>query len=349
MQRIAALESQTARPDFWDDPRLAQATNQELTLLKDQVGRWQRVEQEIGELQELDALAEGDPGLAADIERQSQEASRRLDRMEFDLLLGGKYDMHNAIVEFSAGAGGIEAQDWAEMLLRMYLRWGQTHGFETELVDQQPGEEAGIKSATMIVRGSFAYGYLSAERGTHRLVRLSPFDSARRRHTSFALVQVMPEVQQDLEIQIDLSEVRVDTYRSTGAGGQHVNKTDSAVRLTHLPTGIVVTCQNERSQLQNREVALTILRSRLLERRIQEQEAESARLRGQYVAADFGSQIRNYVLHPYTLVKDLRSGYETSNVQAVLNGELDAFMEAFLRWQVGRTTDTAPAVANEIA
>jgi peptide chain release factor 2 len=191
------------------------------------------------------------------------------------------------------------------------------------------------------VRGPYAYGYLSAERGTHRLVRLSPFDSARRRHTSFALVQVMPEVQQDMEVQIDLGDVRVDTYRSTGAGGQHVNKTDSAVRLTHIPTGIVVTCQNERSQLQNREVAMTILRSRLLERRIQEQEAESARLRGQFVAADFGSQIRNYVLHPYTLVKDLRSGVETSNVQAVLDGDLDAFMEGFLRWQVGRNSDAA--------
>jgi peptide chain release factor 2 len=341
MQRIRELDAQAAATDFWDEPRSAQAINQELTVLNDQVGRWKRVEQDIAELQELDALAEGDPDLAAEIDRQSQEASRRLDSMEFDLLLGGKYDTHNAIVEFSAGAGGIEAQDWAEMLLRMYLRWGQTHGFETELVDQQAGEEAGIKSATLIVRGAYAYGYLSAERGTHRLVRLSPFDSARRRHTSFALVQVMPEVQQDLEIQIDLSEVRVDTYRSTGAGGQNVNKTDSAVRLTHLPTGIVVTCQNERSQLQNREVALNILRSRLLERRIQEQEAEAARLRGQYVAADFGSQIRNYVMHPYTLVKDLRSGFETSNVQAVLNGELDACMEAFLRWHVGRNSDTA--------
>jgi peptide chain release factor 2 len=340
-QRIAELDAQAAAPGFWDDSRLAQATNQQLTVLRDQVGRWQRIEREIAELQELLSLAEGDPELTTEIDRQAQELGRRLDRMEFDLLLGGKYDANNAIVEISAGAGGIEAQDWAEMLLRMYLRWGQTHHFETELVDQQPGEEAGIKSATLMVRGPYAYGYLSAERGTHRLVRLSPFDSARRRHTSFALVQVMPEVQQDMEVQIDLGDVRVDTYRSTGAGGQHVNKTDSAVRLTHIPTGIVVTCQNERSQLQNREVAMTILRSRLLERRIEEQEAESARLRGQFVAADFGSQIRNYVLHPYTLVKDLRSGIETSNVQAVLDGDLDAFMEGFLRWQVGRNSDAA--------
>jgi peptide chain release factor 2 len=341
IRRTTELEAQVASPTFWEDPRAAQATNQELTLLREQVERWQRVASEIQELQELSSLAASDPELQADIERQSRDAGSRLDRLEFDLLLGGKYDTHNAIVELSAGAGGIEAQDWAEMLLRMYLRWAQNRNFETELVDQQPGEEAGIKSATLIVRGAFAYGYLAAERGTHRLVRLSPFDSARRRHTSFALVQVMPEVQHDLEIDVDLRDVRVDTYRSTGAGGQHVNKTDSAVRLTHLPTGIVVTCQNERSQLQNREVAMTILRSRLLERRIQEQEAEAAKIRGTFVAADFGSQIRNYVLHPYTLVKDLRSDMETSNVQAVLNGDLDAFMEAYLRWQLGRNTAAA--------
>jgi peptide chain release factor 2 len=341
LRLIAELDAQAASPTFWDEPRLAQVTNQQLTVLKEQAGRWQQVEREIAELQELLALTDGDRELTADIERQAQELARRLDSMEFDLLLGGKYDSNNAILEISAGAGGIEAQDWAEMLLRMYLRWAQNHKFETELVDQQPGEEAGIKSATVIVRGAYAYGYLSGERGTHRLVRLSPFDSARRRHTSFALVQVMPEVQQDLEVQIDPGDVRVDTYRSTGAGGQNVNKTDSAVRLTHIPTGIVVTCQNERSQLQNREVAMTILRSRLLERRLLEQEAESARLRGQFVAADFGSQIRNYVMHPYTLVKDLRTTVETSNVQAVLDGDLDAFMEAFLRWQVGRNSDAA--------
>jgi peptide chain release factor 2 len=341
LRLIAELDAQAAAPTFWDEPRQAQATNQQLTVLREQAGRWQQVEREIAELQELLALTDGDRELTADIERQAQELARRLDSMEFDLLLGGKYDSNNAILEISAGAGGIEAQDWAEMLLRMYLRWAQNHKFETELVDQQPGEEAGIKSATVIVRGAYAYGYLSGERGTHRLVRLSPFDSARRRHTSFALVQVMPEVQQDLEVQIDPGDVRVDTYRSTGAGGQNVNKTDSAVRLTHIPTGIVVTCQNERSQLQNREVAMTILRSRLLERRLLEQEAESARLRGQFVAADFGSQIRNYVMHPYTLVKDLRTTVETSNVQAVLDGDLDAFMEAFLRWQVGRNSDAA--------
>ncbi len=339
-QTIAELEAEAATPAFWDDPRGAQAVNQQLTVLREQVGRWNRVAQEIAELRELLALADDDPGLTAEIEGQAQELGERLAGLEFDLLLGGKYDANNAIIEISSGAGGIEAQDWAEMLLRMYLRWAQNHKFDTDVADEQPGEEAGIKSATLIVRGAYAYGNLTAERGTHRLVRLSPFDSAHRRHTSFALVQAMPEVQQDLEVQVDLSDLRVDTYRSTGAGGQHVNKTDSAVRITHLPTGIVVTCQNERSQLQNREVAMSILRSRLLERRLLEQEAEDARLRGQFVAADFGSQIRNYVLHPYNLVKDLRTGLETSNVQAVLDGDLDAFMVAFLRWRVGRNEES---------
>ncbi len=336
IQEIAELEANTATEHFWDDTRAAQVTTQQLNVLKEQVGRWQRVEHEIDDLRELLELADGDAEMLGQIDRQTREVARRLDRMEFDLLLGGKYDANNAIVEISSGAGGIEAQDWAEMLLRMYLRWAENRKFQAEVLDEQPGEEAGIKSATVTIRGSYAYGYLSGERGTHRLVRLSPFDSAKRRHTSFALVQVMPEVQQDLDIQIDPGDLRIDTYRSTGAGGQHVNKTDSAVRITHLPTGIVVTCQNERSQIQNREVAMTILRSRLLERRIEEQEAEDAKLRGVFVAADFGSQIRNYVLHPYNLAKDLRSGLETSNVSAVLDGDLDGFMEAYLRWHVGR-------------
>ena len=336
LRTIAELEAAAAVEGFWDDPRAAQATLQQLTALREQTERWQGVGREVAELRELLALAEGDPALSAEIDAQARDLAGRLDRMEFELLLGGKYDASNAIVEISAGAGGIEAQDWTEMLLRMYAHWAQRHKFTAEVVDEQPGEEAGLKSATLIVRGPYAYGYLAAERGTHRLVRLSPFDSAKRRHTTFALVQVMPEVQHDTDVQIDAGDLRVDTYRSTGAGGQHVNKTDSAVRITHLPTGIVVTCQNERSQIQNREVAMNILRARLLERRIEEQEAEEARLRGAFLAADFGSQIRSYVLHPYNLAKDLRTGVETSNVQAVLDGDLDAFMEAYLRWQLGQ-------------
>lgn len=309
---------------------------QSMTPLREQVDRWLGIGREIADLQELLAIIDDDHELEAQIEAQANALAERLEKMEFDLLLSGPYDANNAILEISPGAGGIDAQDWAEMLVRMYLRWAQEHRFEAEVLDDQPGEEAGIKSVTMIVRGRYAYGYLSSERGTHRLVRLSPFDSAHRRHTSFALVQVMPEVQQDIDIHIDPNDLRIDTYGSAGAGGQHVNKTDSAVRITHRPTGIVVTCQNERSQIQNREVAMSILRARLLERKLEEQAAERARLRGEVLPAEFGSQIRNYVLHPYTLVKDLRTGIETSNVQAVLDGAIDAFQEAYLRWRVGQ-------------
>lgn len=334
-RQIAELEQRAATPTFWDDPRDAQRVLQSLTALREQTERWLTLDQEIAELRELAELADGDLDLLTEVEAQASSLTLRLGKMEFDLLLNGKYDANHAMVEVTPGAGGVEAQDWAQMLVRMYLRWAQQRNFEAEMLDEQPGEEAGIKSATFMIRGRYAYGYLSAERGTHRLVRLSPFDSAHRRHTSFALVQVMPEVEQDVEVHIDPNDLRVDTYRSTGAGGQHINKTDSAVRITHLPTGIVVTCQNERSQIQNREVAMNILRARLLERRLEEQAAEQAHLRGEVQSAEFGSQIRNYVLHPYNLVKDLRSGVETSNVLAVLDGDLDAFLEAYLRWKVG--------------
>ncbi|MCL4540796.1 MAG: peptide chain release factor 2 [Chloroflexi bacterium] len=334
-RELAVLEERAASPGFWDDQREAQRTLQSMTSLREQVDRWLGIGREIADLQELFAIVDGDLDLQAQIEAQTDALAERLGKMEFDLLLGGQYDANNAILEVSPGAGGIDAQDWAEMLVRMYLRWAQEHRFETEMLDEQPGEEAGIKSVTVMIRGRYAYGYLSSERGTHRLVRLSPFDAAHRRHTSFALVQVMPEVQQDVDIHIDLNDLRIDTYGSTGAGGQHVNKTDSAVRITHRPTGIVVTCQNERSQIQNREVAMNILRARLLECKLEEQAAERAKLRGEVLPAEFGSQIRNYVLHPYTMVKDVRTGVETSNVQAVLDGAIDLFQEAYLRWRVG--------------
>jgi peptide chain release factor 2 len=246
--------------------------------------------------------------------------------------MAGEYAENGAILAVHAGAGGTESQDWAEMLLRMFMRWAEDHKYEVTLVDRSEGEEAGIKSATINVSGPYAYGRLRGERGVHRLVRLSPYDAAHRRHTSFALVEVLPEIEEeDAQIEVNPDELRVDTFRSTGAGGQHVNKTDSAVRITHLPTGIVVTCQNERSQLQNREVAMRILKSRLLERRLEEREAEQARLKGEHVEAGWGNQIRSYVLHPYNMVKDLRTGYETSNTSAVLDGDLDAFIEAYLR------------------
>ena len=294
------------------------------------------MQSEADDLRELLALAESgdDQMLLADVSSSAEALERRVHRHELDLLLGGPYADHNAIVGIHAGAGGTESQDWAEMLLRMYLRFAQRRNYKAEILDQSEGEEAGIKSATLSIEGPFAYGYLESERGVHRLVRLSPFDSAKRRHTSFALAEVMPEVEQDLEVTIDEKDLKIDTYRSTGAGGQHVNKTDSAVRITHLPTGIVVTCQNERSQIQNREVAMRILRSRLLERQIEAQEEAARQIRGEHVAAGWGNQIRSYVLHPYTMVKDHRTDHETGNTTAVLDGDLDEFIDAYLRYRI---------------
>ena len=247
-----------------------------------------------------------------------------------DLLFSGEYDNRNALLTISAGAGGTEATDWAEMLLRMYLRWAERHRFASEVLDQTEGEETGIKSVTVAIDGRFAYGFLRAERGVHRLVRISPFDSQKRRHTTFALIEVLPEVESDVEIELNWDEIRIDTYRSTGAGGQHVNKTDSAVRLTHLPTGIVAQSQNERSQTQNKETAAKILQSRLLQKAVEEREAEIRKLRGEHVEAGWGNQIRSYVLHPYQMVKDHRTEVETGNTAAVLDGDLDSFMQAEL-------------------
>jgi peptide chain release factor 2 len=246
------------------------------------------------------------------------------------LLFGGQYDQRNALLTISAGAGGTEATDWAEMLLRMYLRWAERHKFATEILDQTEGEETGIKSVTVATDGRAAYGYLKAERGVHRLVRISPFDSQKRRHTTFALVEVLPEVESDLEVELNWDEIRMDTFRATGAGGQHVNKTDSAVRLTHIPTNLVSQSQNERSQTQNKETAAKILQARLLERRVEEHEAELRKLRGEHVEAGWGNQIRSYVLHPYQMVKDHRTEIETGNTAAVLDGDLDSFMQAEL-------------------
>ena len=288
------------------------------------------------------AAAEPDGGaeLAADLERDLAGLSADWDRMEARLLLSEPYDERPAIVSVHAGAGGTESQDWAEMLLRMYLRWAERNKYRTEILDQTEGEEAGLKSVTVAIDGRWAYGRLRSERGVHRLVRISPFDSQNRRHTSFALVEVMPEVPEDAAIEIDERDLKVDTYRASGAGGQHVNKTDSAVRITHLPTGIVVTCQNERSQIQNRERAMTVLRAKLVERAEEEREAEMARLRGEHVEAGWGNQIRSYVLQPYTMVKDLRTGVETSNPSSVLDGDLDAFIEGYLRSRIGAVAAT---------
>jgi peptide chain release factor 2 len=341
--QIAELEAASGAPDFWNDSRAAQTTMRRLTALRDQVSEWQAFDHAIGEAEELLALAveEGDEGVVTEVATETETLAKRVEAFEVRLMLNGPYDDHDAIVNFSAGAGGVDAQDWAEMLLRMYLRWAERRGFKTEVLDLTEGEEAGIKSATIEVRGPDAYGYAKGEKGVHRLVRLSPFDQAHRRHTAFAQVEVLPEVEDAGELEINDDDLRVDTYRASGAGGQHVNKTSSAVRITHLPSGIVVTCQNERSQIQNRESARKILRAKLLELREREREEEQARLKGERVAAEFGSQIRSYVLHPYTLVKDARTGQSTGDIQAVLDGELDPFIDAYLRGQIG--ADSAEA------
>ncbi len=306
--------------------------------LRDEIALWGTLEKRARTLAEMAELAAGDTdaeALTPDLERDLAAIQADWSRLEGQLLLSEPYDERPAIVSVHAGAGGTESQDWAEMLERMYLRWADQHRFRTEILDQTEGEEAGLKSVTFSISGRFAYGRLRSERGVHRLVRISPFDSQKRRHTSFALVEVMPEVAEDAAVDIDEKDLRVDTYRASGAGGQHVNKTDSAVRITHLPTGIVVSCQNERSQHQNRERAMTVLRGKLVERQMEEREAEMARLRGEHVEAGWGNQIRSYVLQPYTMVKDLRTGVETSDPSAVLGGAIDPFIEGYLRSRVG--------------
>ncbi len=281
------------------------------------------------------AQAESDQGMAAEIAVEAARLGKELDGLEFQLMLGGRYDRKGALLALHAGAGGTESQDWTEMLLRMYLRWGERRGYKTEILDSMPGEEAGIKSVTISFTGPYAYGYLRSERGVHRLVRLSPFDAAHRRHTSFALVEVMPAVDADVEVLVNPEDVKMEVFRSSGAGGQNVQKTSTAVRLIHVPTGIVVTCQDQRSQLQNKETAMRILQARLLAIKVEEQEAEQARLKGQHVDAGWGNQIRSYVLHPYNMVKDHRTDHETSNTAAVLDGEIDEFIQAYLKHTLG--------------
>jgi peptide chain release factor 2 len=287
---------------------------------------------------ELDQLAGSDPELEEQLAEEKAAIEAELRSRELDLLFTDPYANHNAVITISVGQGGVEAQDWVEMLMRMYLKWAERKGFETEILETSPGEEAGLKSATFMIRGPRAYGLLRSEHGVHRLVRISPFDHNHRRHTSFALVEVMPELESSDEasVVINPQDLRIDTYRSTGAGGQHVNKTDSAIRITHLPTGIVVTCQNERSQMKNREMAMKVLKARLFQRQQQEAAAQMDQIRGQILPAEFGSQIRNYVLQPYTLVKDVRTGLEVGNTQAVLDGEIDPFIEAWLRWRLSQ-------------
>ena len=320
-------------PDFWDDVKKAQKIAQEAEWLKSEVETWRLLERRLDAARTLWELAmeENDSSLEGEIKEGLLFVGGEMERLELELLLGGEYDANNAIVTIHAGAGGTEAQDWAEMLLRMYMRYGERARFKTEILDLLDGDEAGIKSATLLVCGHNAYGYLKAEKGVHRLVRISPFDANARRHTSFAALDVMPEIPDNVQIDINPADVRVDTYRASGAGGQHINKTDSAVRMTHIPTGIVVQCQNERSQIQNRERCRQLLRAKLFELERQRQTAVKNEISGEYQAIEWGSQIRSYVFHPYSLVKDHRTGVETGNVQAVMDGAIDGFIEGYLR------------------
>ena len=304
-----------------------------LARLKEEVEDWRKFLQQITDTLELASLE--DEGLRPEIEAEIASIMTELEHREMNAMFSGKYDHGDAILAIHAGAGGVDAQDWAEMLERMYLRWAESKGYQTEILDLSEGEESGIKSITISVIGAFAYGYMHPEKGVHRLVRLSPFDAAHRRHTSFALVEVLPQVEDDTEIDINPDDLKIDVYRSSGAGGQNVQKNATAIRITHIPTGIVVTCQNERSQTQNRENAMRVLRSRLLEIKEQEHVETLAELRGEYTKAEWGSQIRSYVLHPYQMVKDHRTDYEVGNAQSVLNGAIDGFIDAYLRANVG--------------
>jgi len=301
------------------------------------VQQWRGLEKRVADIAELISLAmEEDASLVTEIQAEIEEVTSCLDKLELELAFSSEYDARNAILAIHAGAGGTESQDWAQMLLRMYLRWAERRDYKAEILDMSPGEEAGIKSAVVRVSGDYACGYLKSEHGVHRLVRLSPFDADHARHTSFALVEVMPEAEADVDVKIEPEDLKVDVFRSSGPGGQHMQKTSSAVRLTHLPTGLVVTCQSERSQHQNKETALKILQARLLELKLTQRAEERAKLKGKHVAAGWGNQIRSYVLHPYKMVKDHRTDYQTSGADAVLDGELDGFITAYLRSALGK-------------
>ena len=319
-------------PTFWDDTEKAQKINQELNDVKISVDKYKALCKKFEDMQVLweMAMEEEDDSLEAEVNSEMQAIRGALNELELEVLLSGPYDANNAILTLHAGAGGTEAQDWTQMLLRMYGRWAERHGFSVETADLLPGDEAGVKSATLFIKGHNAYGYLRSEKGIHRLVRISPFDAAARRHTSFSACDIMPEIDDAVEVDINMDDVRVDTYRASGAGGQHINKTSSAVRMTHIPTGVVVQCQNERSQIQNRAQCLKMLRAKLFELELEKKEEEKLKLEGVQKKIEWGSQIRSYVFQPYTLVKDHRTNAETGNVQAVMDGELDPFIEAFL-------------------
>jgi peptide chain release factor 2 len=329
-ERVQALETQMGETGFWDDQERAPKVGAEHARASKRLALYRDLERDVDDLEPLAELAEEDPDIARELEEQIRTVQERLDELEEQRLFSGAYDAGNALVSINAGAGGTDAQDWAEMVLRMEMRWAEKRGFDVELLEVQPGEEAGIKSATFLVKGENAYGLYGSEKGVHRLVRLSPFDAAHRRQTSFAGVEVSPVVDAIDQVEIDDDDLQIDTYRASGAGGQHVNKTDSAVRITHKPTGIVVQCQNERSQSSNKAEAMTMLRSKLLELQERQRREEIAREKGEAQDVNFGSQIRSYVLHPYSMVKDHRTGYEMGDVARVLDGDLDGFARAYL-------------------
>ncbi|MFD1178844.1 peptide chain release factor 2 [Paenibacillus puldeungensis] len=335
-EMIANYEVKMAAPDFWDDNDKAQAIIAEMNAVKSSVDQYNALQTEYDDIEMMAELAEeeGDESMAAEIGESVASLVKKVEEFELQLLLNQPYDKMNAILELHPGAGGTESQDWGQMLLRMYTRWAEKRGFKVETLDYLPGDEAGIKSVTLLIKGYNAYGYLKAEKGVHRLVRISPFDASGRRHTSFVSCDVVPEINDDIEIEIRTEDLKIDTYRATGAGGQHINTTDSAVRITHIPTGIVVTCQNERSQIKNRERAMTMLRSKLYERKLEEQQKELDEIRGEQSDIAWGSQIRSYVFHPYSMVKDHRTSVETGNVGAVMDGDLDAFIDGYLRSQI---------------
>jgi peptide chain release factor 2 len=333
--QLVELEKQIAAPGFWNDTVLAQRVSKSAAKLREEVEGWRVFQQRLQDAMELCRM--DDTSMRTDLEREVSAIEQEVERRVFNAMFSGRYDDDDAILAIHAGAGGTDSQDWAAMLERMYLRWAEQNGFNTEILDLTEGEEAGIKSVTISVNGKYAFGYLRSEKGVHRLVRLSPFDAAHRRHTSFALVEVLPQVaMDDPEVEIEPADLKIDVFRSSGAGGQNVQKNSTAIRLTHIPTGIVVTCQNERSQSQNREFAMRILRARLLEIKKAEKEEEVAVLRGEYTKAEWGSQIRSYVLHPYQMVKDHRTEFERGNTQAILDGDLEGFMEAYLRSTAAR-------------
>jgi peptide chain release factor 2 len=339
-RELADLEIQSGIDGFWNDADQAQQVMRRIGELRSRIELWQDVDRSLNDLNELISLAD-DVDLEDDFRTEAARLASILDEMELAAAFTGPHDRSNAILVVHSGEGGIDSQDFAEMILRMYVKWASNRGFKSEILDTTDGEEAGIKNGTLEIKGQNAYGYVKSEAGSHRLVRLSPFDSAHRRHTAFALVEVLPEIESDSEIDLKADDVRVDTYRASGAGGQHVNKTSSAVRLTHLPTGIVVTCQNERSQLQNRESAFKILRARLLERKMKAEADERASLKGEHTNAGFGYRIRSYVLHPYTMVTDHRTDTSVSDAQAVLNGDLEVFIDAYLKSQLGQADPVA--------